>query len=43
MRYRGYVHAPEFPANAEWVNTSAPLRIEALRGKIILLEFWTHG
>ena len=33
--------APEF-TNAVWVN-SAPLKLEDLRGKVILLEFWTYG
>jgi len=33
--------APEL-ANTTWIN-SAPLRLEELRGKVILLEFWTYG
>lgn len=33
--------APEL-ANAAWIN-SAPLRIQELRGKVVLLEFWTYG
>lgn len=37
------VPAPEFPANAEWVNTDQPLRLRQLRGKIVLLDFWTYG
>ena len=43
MRYKGNIHAPEFPSGLEWINTSRPLTIEGLRGKIVLLEFWTHG
>jgi hypothetical protein len=35
------VNAPEFPANLEWLNTAQPLSLQALRGKIVLLEFWT--
>ena len=42
MRYRGLIRAPEFPANAEWLNTSEPLSLQALRGKMVLLEFWTY-
>lgn len=43
MRYKGLIRAPEFPADLEWINTPRPLRIEGLRGKVVLLEFWTHG
>lgn len=35
--------APEFPADAEWVNTNRPLRLRQLRGKVVLLDFWTYG
>jgi hypothetical protein len=35
------VNAPEFAANLEWLNTSRPLSLKELRGKIVLLEFWT--
>jgi hypothetical protein len=33
--------APEL-SNTVWIN-SAPLRLVDLRGKVILLEFWTYG
>lgn len=35
--------APEFPADAEWVNTDRPLQLRQLRGKVVLLDFWTYG
>jgi len=35
------INAPEFPANLEWLYTLHPLTLRALRGKIVLLEFWT--
>ena len=35
--------APEFPAGLDWLNTGYPLSLEALRGKIVLLDFWTYG
>jgi thiol-disulfide isomerase/thioredoxin len=35
--------APEFPDTLEWINTKRPLQLSALRGKIIILEFWTSG
>lgn len=43
MRYKGLIHAPEFPQDLEWINTPQPLTIAGLRGKVVLLEFWTHG
>ncbi len=33
--------APEL-ARTAWIN-SAPLRLQELRGKVVLLEFWTYG
>lgn len=41
-RYRGTVRAPEFPAGLDWLNTETPLRLEDLRGKLVLLDFWTY-
>lgn len=35
------VNAPEFPPNLEWLNTPQPLSLRELRGKIVVLEFWT--
>ena len=43
MRFQGNIHAPEFPQGLEWINTPRPLTIAGLHGKIILLEFYTHG
>jgi hypothetical protein len=40
-RYRGSVRAPEFPAGLEWLNTEQPLTLQALKGKVIVLDFWT--
>ena len=34
------VRAPEFPSGS-WFNVAAPLSLRALRGKIVLLDFWT--
>lgn len=33
--------APEF-TNQTWIN-SEPLRLADLRGKVVLIEFWTYG
>lgn len=35
--------APEFPANSTWLNTASPLSLRSLRGKVVLLDFWTYG
>ncbi len=29
--------------NQVWLNTEQPLRLQALRGKVVLLDFWTFG
>jgi len=34
--------APEL-TNDTWLNVHAPLRLEDLRGKVVLLEMWTFG
>ena len=34
--------APDFPNDAEWLNTAGPLRLRDLRGKFVLLDFWTY-
>jgi cytochrome c biogenesis protein CcdA/thiol-disulfide isomerase/thioredoxin len=34
--------APEFQAIEGWIN-SAPLTMESLRGKVVLLDFWTYS
>jgi hypothetical protein len=40
-RYRGTVNAPDFPAGLDWLNTDRPLSLSDLRGKVVLLDFWT--
>ncbi len=37
-----YGPAPEL-TNQVWLNTSQPLRLADLRGKVVLLEMWTFG
>ena len=34
--------APDWD-NDTWINTETPLPLEELRGKVVLLEFWTFG
>ncbi len=35
--------APEFPDGLTWLNTDRPLTMEELRGKVVVLDFWTYG
>lgn len=34
--------APEL-TNTVWLNTEAPLRLAQLRGRVVLVDFWTFG
>ncbi|MDQ2838007.1 MAG: redoxin domain-containing protein [Actinomycetota bacterium] len=40
VQQRARVRAPEFPSGS-WFNVAAPLSLRELRGKIVLLDFWT--
>ena len=37
------VRAPEITGGRGWLNTDRPLTIAALKGKVVLLDFWTYG
>ena len=37
------VHAPEFREGLDWIGTDGPVRLAALRGRVVLLDFWTYG
>ncbi|MFT5526800.1 MAG: thiol-disulfide isomerase/thioredoxin, partial [Pirellulaceae bacterium] len=32
----------EFPDDAKWLNTSEPIKLKSLRGKFVVLDFWTY-
>ncbi len=34
--------APEFIGITKWLNTDQPLTIKALKGKVVLVDFWTY-
>jgi thiol-disulfide isomerase/thioredoxin len=42
-RQLGRVRAPELAGGRGWLNTEQPLSLAALRGKVVLLDFWTYG
>ena len=40
-RFAGTVNAPYFPSDLEWVNAARPLSLRDVRGKLVVLDFWT--
>jgi len=36
------VRIPPLPEDLTWLNTSGPLELDDLRGKFVLLDFWTY-
>ncbi len=39
----GKIRAPEFDGARGWLNTDKLLTLSALKGKVVLLDFWTYG
>src|SRR5262245_23950660 len=42
-RFVGQVESPDFPTGVDWINVPGPLTLDDLRGKVVLLDFWTYG
>ncbi|WP_414563803.1 MULTISPECIES: thioredoxin-like domain-containing protein [unclassified Anabaena] len=36
------VRAPELPPNYTWLNTDKPLSLKQLKGRVVILDFWTY-
>ena len=36
------VPAPSLEGGGEWINSAGPIRLQQLRGKIVILDFWTY-
>jgi hypothetical protein len=34
--------APELEGGVGWINTDKPVTMASLKGKIVLLDFWTY-
>jgi len=37
------IRAPELTGDRGWLNTDKPLSLAGLKGKVVLLDFWTYG
>ncbi len=40
---QGPIAAPGLDGAAEWLNVASPITLPQLRGKVVLLDFWTYG
>ncbi|HZY85134.1 MAG TPA: thioredoxin-like domain-containing protein [Gemmataceae bacterium] len=40
--YRRGPKAPELEGGLGWLNTAGPVRIKDLKGKVVILDFWTY-
>jgi thiol-disulfide isomerase/thioredoxin len=40
---QGPIQAPSLDGATGWLNVSEPIAIERLRGKVVVIDFWTYG
>jgi DNA-binding beta-propeller fold protein YncE len=40
---QGPIPAPGLDGAVDWLNVASPITIEQLRGKVVILDFWTYG
>jgi thiol-disulfide isomerase/thioredoxin len=43
VQERSKTRAPELTGDRGWLNTDKPLSLSGLKGKVVLLDFWTYG
>jgi thiol-disulfide isomerase/thioredoxin len=43
VQERARIRAPELSGDRGWLNTDKPLSLAGLKGKVVLLDFWTYG
>jgi hypothetical protein len=41
-RYNGTVSAPDFGPGLDWLNTDVPVSLADLKGKVVVIDFWTY-
>ncbi len=41
QRYAGTVKTTDYPLDLDWLHADRPLSLKDVRGKLVILEFWT--